>query len=669
MKNMLSLLFCNHCRRNNKKSFQHIAVTTKATIIIISFLISFLHVFTIATAFAATTKTPAIHQQQQQQQRRTIHPHLPYHSSTINNLYYKINNNNHNNVYHHQSVQIPTKTTSATTTTTTSLSLLRGGGSGVEVEGALSVLSTSSTAVLSYLTNLVQFGTDTPQRLFNTVFASLLLSTIILKFLQRIQQQQQNNNGSGTTIGSASKKTPLHVMSLQRRFLSVFWLLRCSDWLQGPYFYEVYASKKVVLGSTSGIALISQLFLTGFASTALFGPIVGKAADDYGRKKATIAFTIIYAIGALSTKSSLLYLLFVGRIISGIGTSLLFSAPESWLVGEAQQKQIITVTTETGLNTELVVQKEVDCTEYLGDTFGLAYAGDSIVAILAGQMAGAAATKRGPTGPFELSTIFLAIGGLLTTLLWKENKAGDSIVNNNKTTNDDDTTATTAASSTNSRKTTKDAINICLKDPKIMLVGSVQSLFEAAMYIFVLQWPPAMSRAIQASFASTTLSTTTPYGTIFSCFMACCLLGSTLFGQLSKMKIPIEISTISFLAVATIAMSTSAWTVLQQTTSVLTLPLLVTSFFTFEAVVGMYFPSIGTLRSRFVPDSHRSLIMNLFGIPLNVLVVSVFLSINKLGVGGALTISSLALGLATLCMIRLQQIVGTSTTSSTSTTE
>ena len=74
---------------------------------------------------------------------------------------------------------------------------------------------------------------------------------------------------------------------------------------------------------------------------------------------------------------------------------------------------------------------------------------------------------------------------------------------------------------------------------------------------------------------------------------------------------------------------------------------LAAAFFCFEACVGMYFPSIGTLRSRYVPDSHRSVIMNLFGIPLNLLVISVFLSIKRLGVSGALRVATGALGLAT----------------------
>lgn len=265
-----------------------------------------------------------------------------------------------------------------------------------------------------------------------------------------------------------------------------------------------------------------------------------------------------------------------------------------------------------------------------------AYAGDSIVAILAGQLAGVAAAKRGPSGPFELSTVFLALGGLLTAFLWSENVAPKD----------------ESSSNSSGKPSIKEAIQVVRDDPKIMLVGGVQSLFEAAMYIFVLQWPPAISRAVAKAFGD---GVATPYGTVFSCFMACCLFGSTLFGQFAKMGVPsAEAFTAGMLAVATAAMSIATFTV---SSSTMSLPALVASFFAFEACVGMYFPSIGTLRSKYVPDSHRSVIMNLFGIPLNVLVVSVFLSISKLGLNGALGISSGALALATLCMVKLNAVV------------
>jgi len=325
----------------------------------------------------------------------------------------------------------------------------------------------------------------------------------------------------------------------------------------------------------------------------------------------------------------LLRILLFGRVMSGIGTSLLFSAPESWLVGE--------------------VQKSGDDPDgkYLGETFGLAYAGDAIVAILAGQFASIAATKRGPTGPFELSTGFLILGGLLTAVMWKENVAESSSED---------------GSSSSGKASIGEAVDLIKKDPKILLVGGIQSLFEAAMYVFVLQWPPAMSQAVLGKFGG---STGTPYGTVFSCFMACCLLGSSFFGSLASNNVATETSTAGMLTVATLAMSLA--TALVSTTTSTSLAGLIAAFFAFEACVGMYFPSIGTLRSKYVPDSHRSLIMNLFGIPLNLLVVSVFLSMNKLGVKGALAVSSSALGLATICSLKLRSIFASSSKTATAT--
>jgi len=402
---------------------------------------------------------------------------------------------------------------------------------------------------------------------------------------------------------------------------------------------------------------VSRLFLTGFASTALFGPLVGRLCDSYGRKAGTLVFALLYSLGASSTKSNLLGVLLLGRVLGGIGTSLLFSAPEAWLVGEAGREGV---------------------ESSLGETFGLAYAGDSIVAILAGQMAGAAASTRGPTGPFELSVGFLVMGGLLASLLWKENVAGGG-----STAASDDGDDTKAAEA---KPTIRDAVKVVKEDPKIMLVGAIQSLFEAAMYIFVLNWPPAVSKAVSsyfAKFAETGVSIGTPYGTVFSCFMACCLLGSTVFGQLTsstkvdkngKSKaVSTENFAVGMLGLAALAMGSATLSISSSTprifsalTSLLPsfvsqpggiLSILMLSLFLFESCVGMYFPTIGTLRSKYFPDSHRSVVMNLFGIPLNVMVVTVFLSIEKLGVQGALGVSTGALAIATACGLKLKKLI------------
>ena len=250
------------------------------------------------------------------------------------------------------------------------------------------------------------------------------------------------------------------------------------DWLQGPYFYEVY-STKVFNGVPATLDLVSKLFLVGFASTGIFGPWIGRFVDTIGRKAGTLAFAVLYAIGALSTRSNLLGVLLLGRLAGGLGTSLLFSAPEAWLVGEHQKNKF------DG--------------RWLGETFGLAYAGDSLVAITAGQLASLTANSAGPSGPFTLSVVFLFLGGLLALLKWDENVAV-AATTTSTTTSATTTTATTSVKDTSPLTTTAtsasvippieeianknkkpsilDAIDLISKDKRIMLLGAVQALFE-----------------------------------------------------------------------------------------------------------------------------------------------------------------------------------------------
>lgn len=210
-------------------------------------------------------------------------------------------------------------------------------------------LSSSLLSIRGGSSSLVASMTSTPLKLFNTNLVILGLTTALIRIMEKINTTTTTNN---TKANTKTNTKPSSVKSLQIRFLSVFWLLRCADWLQGPYFYEVYSSK-IFNNIPASMATVSKLFLTGFASTALFGPFVGRLSDSKGRKKGTLAFALLYSLGAASTKSNLLYVLLIGRVLSGIGTSLLFSAPEAWLVGEA------------------VKDEEGDGGKYLGETFGL----------------------------------------------------------------------------------------------------------------------------------------------------------------------------------------------------------------------------------------------------------------------------------------------------------
>ncbi len=108
-------------------------------------------------------------------------------------------------------------------------------------------------------------------------------------------------------------------------------------------------------------------------------------------------FTMLYTLAAVSTRSDSLFVLALGHIAGGAGTSLLFSAPEAWFVTEHQ--------------------REGGSKESLSATFGYAYTGDALCAVLAGLLASKAVAITGPTGPFVLSVGFLVAAAVATMLM------------------------------------------------------------------------------------------------------------------------------------------------------------------------------------------------------------------------------------------------------------
>lgn len=140
---------------------------------------------------------------------------------------------------------------------TTSINMLRGGA------GVVTSSATLSGNALSNIQRYFGLSVQNPQHLFNLIFGSIILFVLCSKIMLRVV----NNNNNDPNNSNQIQTKPAHVKSLQYRFLAVFWLLRASDWLQGPYFYEVYASKLINGIVPVSMAMVSRLFLTGFAST------------------------------------------------------------------------------------------------------------------------------------------------------------------------------------------------------------------------------------------------------------------------------------------------------------------------------------------------------------------------------------------------------------------
>lgn len=428
------------------------------------------------------------------------------------------------------------------------------------------------------------------------VFGVLSAVCVAVRWAQYTAEKREHQApgvAGGSGEGGASS-TASDFAAFQRNYLLVYLLAVASDWLQGPYVYALYSS----YGYDK--AAIGQLFIAGFGSSALFGTIVGSVADKYGRRSNVLFFALTYGLSCVTKHFPDYNVLMLGRVLGGIATSILFSAFESWLVYEHNKRGYEST--------------------WLSETFSKAQFGNAVVAIVSGQVAGAAAGVAGKVAPFDVSLVVLVITGVVVAATWTENY-GDS-------------TQSVGGGLRNAWRT-------ILADEKIVLVGVVQSCFEGAMYTFVFMWTPALQTASDLTAGSKEI----PHGMIFSTFMVAIMIGSSLFTFLSK-RAPEEL----FLRNA-FAVSVGVFALATMTTALV--PVYI-AFLLFEVVCGIYFPAMATVRSRYVPEETRSATLNFYRVPLNAIVV--LMLYKNWGTTRVLQLCALLLLLATCCQHRLYTV-------------
>ncbi|KAJ0968401.1 hypothetical protein J5N97_025318 [Dioscorea zingiberensis] len=399
--------------------------------------------------------------------------------------------------------------------------------------------------------------------------------------------------------------------SFKNNYLVVYSLMMAGDWLQGPYVYFLYSQYGFDKGD------IGRLFIAGFGSSMLFGTIVGSLADKQGRRRACVTYCITYILSCITKHSPQYKVLMLGRILGGIATSLLFSAFESWLVAEHNKR---------GFEPQ-----------WLSLTFSKAiFLGNGLIAIISGLFANLLADNMGfgPVAPFDAAACFLAIGMAIILSTWGENY-GDPSENKDLLTQFKGAAAAIAA------------------DEKIALLGAIQSLFEGSMYTFVFLWTPALSPNDEDI----------PHGFIFATFMLSSMLGSSIASRLmARPALKVE-------GYMQIVFAVSAVTLLLPVIiNFLVAPsvkgggisfggcILLFGFCTFEACVGIFWPSMMKMRSQYIPEEARSTIMNFFRIPLNIFVCVVLYNVNAFPISVMFGMCSIFLFMASILQRRLMVV-------------
>ncbi|KAF7191421.1 Molybdate-anion transporter [Pseudocercospora fuligena] len=405
--------------------------------------------------------------------------------------------------------------------------------------------------------------------LYGLYFASLALFNAALAY-HRSQQSQVEKSEEETLALPKDGASKEEAKRFKTTYFGVYVLVMAADWLQGPYMYTLYKDEKGLSES-----LTAALFTTGFIAAAVTASFVGSLADKHGRRLACLTFCVAYSVSCLSVLSNDLLMLFIGRALGGLSTTLLYSVFETWMIAEYHAR---------GLSESLK----------LGDMFSSSVTLSGVVAILAGIVGEAVVGWTGTKiAPFMLAILCLGTAGAGIWNFWGENY-GDAIAA--------DPEMSSAAGFAGLQST--------LLDKRILTLAMATTVFEGSMYLFVFFWSPALksSRAISG------VTELPPFGLIFSCFMSAMMMGSMIF---SSIELRSERDTgrllLSILALAAIS---------------LLLPVLASAealafwcFSLFEACVGLYFPTMSRLKSELVEDAVRGKVYGMMRLPLNVLVV------------------------------------------------
>lgn len=411
--------------------------------------------------------------------------------------------------------------------------------------------------------------------LFFTYVAFLILSAVCIG-LQYVVIKNRHDPAVGNNP---------QFLQFQKSYFMAYFPALLADWLQGPYLYKLYTHYGFQEDQ------IAVLYVVGFASSVILGTWAPIAADRFGRKKLCIFFTVTYSLSCLFKLSRSYGILLIARVLSGVATSLLFSSFEAWYVYEH-------------------VESHDFPKEWIGVTFNKASVWNGVLAVIAGIVANMCAEwfNLGPVSPSVLAIPCLILTAVIVFSNWNENYSMQK---------------------TSLKKSFSGALKVIVTEPKVFLIGSIQSLFESVMYIFVFIWTPVLDPILKANPGSPIVrdKDVPSLGIIFSSFMVCVLIGSAAYQLLLKVKH----MTVPYVLACAVGLATLASILCIFSThpdnSAKNLALI--AFLCFEVAVGMYFPSMTYLSVKILPEANRRSITNLFRAPLNLIACVVLMMLHN----------------------------------------
>ncbi|KAI0877432.1 hypothetical protein GGS24DRAFT_487952 [Hypoxylon argillaceum] len=359
----------------------------------------------------------------------------------------------------------------------------------------------------------------------------------------------------------------------EARWYKAYSLAVAADWLQGPYLFSLYKDE---YGLASD--LVVNLYMTDIVTTAISAYFIGTLADKYGRKLLCMVYCVSYALSCFLTVVPATPLLYLGRVLGGLSSSILFTVFESWMV--------------TGFHEGRLDKEGCD----LSRTFAATGAVNGFVAIWSGLvgevLVWATGTKK---SPFLLSVglLWLALQAIWSS--WAENFG-------------------VRASPERTGAVITRSVWSVLKTPSILALVFASTLFDGSMNLFLSYWMPALNSLHKSS-------SELPYSIIHSSFMAVSIAAALAFNIIMDKRVikysrllvgVLSVAVFCFVKLAGAKTETSAFWL----------------FCLLEACRGVFGPGVGYLKASLIEDDARTAVYSLMRTPLNILVVVSVLAVK-----------------------------------------
>lgn len=386
--------------------------------------------------------------------------------------------------------------------------------------------------------------------------------------------------GLGALHRYVSPQTPNtnpQFLEFQSLYFLAFFPALFADWLNAPYLYKLYAHYGFL---EEQIAII---YVCGLASALVFGTTAGYLVERYGFWKINFGAAATYSLSCFLKLSSDYSTLIISRILSGASTTLLFAAHEGWYA-------------KSHLNVHDFPKEWIEITSMKS-----AFA-SSFMAALAGVFAYFMTEWYGfgPVAPSLLAVPFLGISAYLTHVKWKvsdENSQGaEGLI-------EPSVPVKTNPKSTKFTKACCEGLQNIVRNPDLLVLGCVQSLFESVLCLFVFLWTPVLDHHHP------------PLGIVFASFMCATLCGGVGHKILvTAIKLPPASTLTGSMSVACVAILGCVLS----TSPTNEFPIIsYLCFLIFELSVGVYFPSMSELKRLIKPELHNFAVTAWFRVPLN----------------------------------------------------